>query len=49
MGIGELYLGDYRKDKKKSTNNEKNNYIQKHFTHLEQLSSLFHNVMESLF
>src|SRR5688572_532571 len=38
---------DYRKDKKKSNNEDNYNY-QKHFIRLTQLSSLSHNVFKSL-
>ncbi len=43
-----LIIRDYRKDKKKSLNDEENNY-QKHFTHLEKLPSFSHCVFKSLF
>jgi len=41
-------IRDYRKDKKKLINKENTYNYQNHFTHLAQLSSLSHNVFESL-
>ncbi|PKB95608.1 hypothetical protein RhiirA5_385891 [Rhizophagus irregularis] len=46
-GITTLARRDYRKDKKKSNNEDNYNY-QKHFIRLTQLSSLSHNVFKSL-